>query len=79
MYSYVALLSCVCCVCVQNVNESEAIQDELNEKVERLKAELVVFKSLMSDVSISISRDQYTVSLTVSSEKSNRFVFIIPS
>ncbi|XP_016301785.1 intermediate filament family orphan 2-like [Sinocyclocheilus anshuiensis] len=35
--------------CVQNVNESEAIQDELNEKVERLKAELVVFKSLMSD------------------------------
>uniref|UniRef100_A0A8C2HH00 Delta-1-pyrroline-5-carboxylate dehydrogenase, mitochondrial n=1 Tax=Cyprinus carpio TaxID=7962 RepID=A0A8C2HH00_CYPCA len=32
-----------------NVNESEAIQDELNEKVERLKAELVVFKSLMSD------------------------------
>uniref|UniRef100_A0A671RP25 Intermediate filament family orphan 2b n=1 Tax=Sinocyclocheilus anshuiensis TaxID=1608454 RepID=A0A671RP25_9TELE len=34
---------------VTNVNESEAIQDELNEKVERLKAELVVFKSLMSD------------------------------
>ncbi|XP_051769033.1 intermediate filament family orphan 2 isoform X1 [Ctenopharyngodon idella] len=33
----------------ENVNESEAIQDELNEKVERLKAELVVFKSLMSD------------------------------
>lgn len=66
-------------VCVQNVNESEAIQDELNEKVERLKAELVVFKSLMSDVSISISRDQYTVSLTVSSEKSNLFLFIIPS
>ncbi|KTF88683.1 hypothetical protein cypCar_00017853 [Cyprinus carpio] len=33
----------------ENVNESEAVQDELNEKVERLKAELVVFKSLMSD------------------------------
>ncbi|XP_043108441.1 intermediate filament family orphan 2 isoform X1 [Puntigrus tetrazona] len=33
----------------ENVNESEAIQGELNEKVERLKAELVVFKSLMSD------------------------------
>ncbi|XP_051528441.1 intermediate filament family orphan 2-like isoform X1 [Myxocyprinus asiaticus] len=33
----------------ENVQESEAIQDELNEKVERLKAELVVFKSLMSD------------------------------
>lgn len=33
----------------ENVHESEAIQDELNEKIERLKAELVVFKSLMSD------------------------------
>ncbi|XP_056323618.1 intermediate filament family orphan 2 isoform X1 [Danio aesculapii] len=33
----------------ENVNQSEAIQDELNEKIERLKAELVVFKSLMSD------------------------------
>ncbi|XP_042622801.1 intermediate filament family orphan 2-like isoform X2 [Cyprinus carpio] len=33
----------------ENVNESEAVQDELNENVERLKAELVVFKSLMSD------------------------------
>ncbi|XP_051966867.1 intermediate filament family orphan 2-like isoform X2 [Xyrauchen texanus] len=33
----------------ENVQESETVQDELNEKVERLKAELVVFKSLMSD------------------------------
>ncbi|XP_066526383.1 intermediate filament family orphan 2 [Hoplias malabaricus] len=33
----------------ENAQESEAIQDELNNKVERLKAELVVFKSLMSD------------------------------
>nr|XP_055039324.1 intermediate filament family orphan 2 isoform X4 [Misgurnus anguillicaudatus] len=33
----------------ENVHESEAIQDELNEKIERLKAELVVFKSLMTD------------------------------
>ncbi|XP_041747460.1 intermediate filament family orphan 2-like isoform X3 [Coregonus clupeaformis] len=33
----------------QSAQESEEIQDELNEKVERLKAELVVFKSLMSD------------------------------
>ncbi|XP_077060276.1 intermediate filament family orphan 2 isoform X1 [Siphateles boraxobius] len=33
----------------ENVSESEAVQDELSEKVERLKAELVVFKSLMSD------------------------------
>uniref|UniRef100_A0A8C8M2L0 Delta-1-pyrroline-5-carboxylate dehydrogenase, mitochondrial n=1 Tax=Oncorhynchus tshawytscha TaxID=74940 RepID=A0A8C8M2L0_ONCTS len=39
----------VCVVCVQSAQESEKIQDELNEKVERLKAELVVFKSLMSD------------------------------
>ncbi|XP_051531746.1 intermediate filament family orphan 2-like isoform X2 [Myxocyprinus asiaticus] len=33
----------------ENVQESETIQDELNENVERLKSELVVFKSLMSD------------------------------
>ncbi|KAM4582417.1 intermediate filament family orphan 2 isoform 2-T2 [Fundulus diaphanus] len=33
----------------QSAQESSEIQDELNEKVERLKAELVVFKSLMSD------------------------------
>ena len=45
---------CVC-VCVQTAQDSEVIQDELNEKVDRLKAELVVFKSLVSDVSISIN------------------------
>ncbi|XP_036007311.1 intermediate filament family orphan 2 isoform X4 [Fundulus heteroclitus] len=33
----------------QSARESSEIQDELSEKVERLKAELVVFKSLMSD------------------------------
>ncbi|XP_010879994.1 intermediate filament family orphan 2 isoform X2 [Esox lucius] len=33
----------------ESAQESEEIQDELNEKVEKLKAELVVFKSLMSD------------------------------
>ncbi|KAM9408971.1 intermediate filament family orphan 2 isoform 2-T2 [Pholidichthys leucotaenia] len=33
----------------QSVRESSEIQDELSEKVDRLKAELVVFKSLMSD------------------------------
>ncbi|XP_072308753.1 intermediate filament family orphan 2 isoform X2 [Eucyclogobius newberryi] len=33
----------------QHAHESEEVQGELNEKVERLKAELVVFKSLMSD------------------------------
>uniref|UniRef100_A0A4W5RKN2 Intermediate filament family orphan 2 n=1 Tax=Hucho hucho TaxID=62062 RepID=A0A4W5RKN2_9TELE len=33
----------------ETAQESEEIQDELNEKVDRLKAELVVFKSLMSD------------------------------
>ncbi|KAM5321306.1 intermediate filament family orphan 2 isoform 2-T2 [Glossophaga mutica] len=30
--------------------EAEAIQEEMNETIERLKAELVVFKGLMSDV-----------------------------
>ncbi|XP_077384639.1 intermediate filament family orphan 2 isoform X2 [Festucalex cinctus] len=33
----------------QCAKESSEIQDDLNDKVERLKAELVVFKSLMSD------------------------------
>ncbi|XP_069002251.1 intermediate filament family orphan 2 isoform X1 [Embiotoca jacksoni] len=33
----------------QNAQDSSEIQDELNEKVDRLKAEVVVFKSLMSD------------------------------
>ncbi|XP_054882937.1 intermediate filament family orphan 2 isoform X2 [Poeciliopsis prolifica] len=33
----------------QSAQESSEIQNELNEKVDRLKAELVVFKSLMSD------------------------------
>ncbi|XP_069546965.1 intermediate filament family orphan 2 isoform X2 [Brachyistius frenatus] len=33
----------------QNAQDSTEIQDELNEKVDRLKAEVVVFKSLMSD------------------------------
>ncbi|XP_014852516.1 PREDICTED: intermediate filament family orphan 2-like isoform X3 [Poecilia mexicana] len=33
----------------QSAQESSEIQDELTEKVDRLKAELVVFKSLMSD------------------------------
>ncbi|XP_071350050.1 intermediate filament family orphan 2 isoform X2 [Trachinotus anak] len=33
----------------QSAKESSEIQDELSEKVDRLKAELVVFKSLMSD------------------------------
>ncbi|XP_056130726.1 intermediate filament family orphan 2 [Lampris incognitus] len=33
----------------QGAQESAEVQDELKDKVERLKAELVVFKSLMSD------------------------------
>ncbi|KAL2104159.1 hypothetical protein ACEWY4_001027 [Coilia grayii] len=33
----------------ENAQESESIQGELTEKVERLKTELVVFKSLMTD------------------------------
>ena len=36
----------------QSARESSEVQDELSEKVDRLKAELVVFKSLMSDVSV---------------------------
>ncbi|XP_075762583.1 intermediate filament family orphan 2 isoform X2 [Pelodiscus sinensis] len=33
----------------ENAQEAEALQEELHEKIERLKAELVVFKGLMSD------------------------------
>uniref|UniRef100_A0A3B4GU99 Intermediate filament family orphan 2 n=1 Tax=Pundamilia nyererei TaxID=303518 RepID=A0A3B4GU99_9CICH len=33
----------------KNAQEAAEVQDDLNEKVDRLKAELVVFKSLMSD------------------------------
>ncbi|XP_044032051.1 intermediate filament family orphan 2 isoform X2 [Siniperca chuatsi] len=33
----------------QSARESSEVHDELNEKVDRLKAELVVFKSLMTD------------------------------
>ncbi|XP_075997585.1 intermediate filament family orphan 2 isoform X2 [Genypterus blacodes] len=33
----------------QRAQESTEVQDDLNDKVERLKSELVVFKSLMSD------------------------------
>lgn len=40
-------------LCDQSAQESSEIQDELREKVDRLKAELVVFKSLMSDVSVA--------------------------
>lgn len=43
--------TCPACF-TQSAQESTGIQDELNEKVDRLKAELVVFKSLMSDVSV---------------------------
>uniref|UniRef100_A0A8C4VTX8 Intermediate filament family orphan 2 n=1 Tax=Gopherus evgoodei TaxID=1825980 RepID=A0A8C4VTX8_9SAUR len=33
----------------EEAQEAEAVQEELNDKIERLKAELVVFKGLMSD------------------------------
>ncbi|XP_074831833.1 intermediate filament family orphan 2 isoform X1 [Carettochelys insculpta] len=33
----------------EDAQEAETLQEELNEKIERLKAELVVFKGLMSD------------------------------
>lgn len=37
---------------LQSAQESEALRRELSEKVEQLKADLVVYKSLMTDVSI---------------------------
>lgn len=37
---------------VQEAQEAEACQEELAMKVEQLKAELVVFKGLMSNVSL---------------------------
>lgn len=38
---------------LQSVQSSEAVQGELSEKMERLRTELVVFKSLMPhDVSV---------------------------
>lgn len=43
----VAVCSTVCPL--QSAQESEVVQGELTEKVERLKTELVVFKSLMTD------------------------------
>lgn len=46
LYAYLTVTS------TQSAQESSEVQDELSEKVDRLKAELVVFKSLMSDVSI---------------------------
>lgn len=39
----------------QTSQETAEVQGELNEKVDRLKAELVVYKSLMSDVSVLLS------------------------
>uniref|UniRef100_A0A8C6ZJC3 Intermediate filament family orphan 2 n=1 Tax=Nothoprocta perdicaria TaxID=30464 RepID=A0A8C6ZJC3_NOTPE len=36
----------------EEAQEAEALQEELNAKMERLKAELVVFKGLMSDVNL---------------------------
>ncbi|KAI7794080.1 putative intermediate filament family orphan 2-like, partial [Triplophysa rosa] len=37
----------------ENVQSSEAVQGELNERMERLKSELVVFKSLMPNDAVS--------------------------
>lgn len=39
-------------VCMQDLQESEVCQDELALKVQQLKAELVLFKGLMSNVSV---------------------------
>lgn len=37
---------------LQSAQESEALRKELSEKVEQLKADLIVYKSLMTDVSL---------------------------
>lgn len=51
------LCNSFCVMAYQSTQESAEIQDELKEKVDRLKAELVVFKSLMSDVSVQHTGD----------------------
>lgn len=38
-------------LCLQDLQESEGCQDELALRVQQLKAELVLFKGLMSNVS----------------------------
>lgn len=43
--------SCVC-MCLQDLQESEVCQDELALRVKQLKAELVLFKGLVSNVSL---------------------------
>lgn len=40
------------CVCFQDLQESEVCQDELALRVKQLKAELVLFKGLVSNVSL---------------------------
>lgn len=49
---YVSYFNFLTVTSSQSAQESTEVQDELSEKVDRLKAELVVFKSLMTDVSI---------------------------
>lgn len=44
----------------QEAQEAEACQEELAMKVEKLKAELVVFKGLMSNVSMLFPRHACT-------------------
>lgn len=41
---------------LQDLQESEGCQDELALRVQQLKAELVLFKGLMSNVSAACSR-----------------------
>ncbi|XP_056591617.1 intermediate filament family orphan 2 [Triplophysa dalaica] len=49
----------------ENAQESEAIQDDLNEKIDRLKAELVVYKSLMSDQMSDLDTKIHEKAMTV--------------
>lgn len=37
---------------LKNAQESDTLRTELSEKVEQLKADLVIYKSLMTDVSM---------------------------
>lgn len=48
------------CVCVQDLQESEGCQDELALRVQQLKAELVLFKGLMSNVSAAQLIESFT-------------------
>ncbi|XP_074831835.1 intermediate filament family orphan 2 isoform X3 [Carettochelys insculpta] len=59
----------------EDAQEAETLQEELNEKIERLKAELVVFKGLMSDDGDNsrFSDDEVSCSLNITDEMKRMF------